>query len=202
MADFIPASDAELSLWLVNFKQKLPTYSTLYAFPPGELEQVTTKGDAIIAAINTVEISKAKLKTDVSNKDALKNDGITHIRKFVNRIKAHGTFTDAHGQDLGILYNASSAKLDELKPVIKAQSFPGYVRISFTKKGLSGVNIYARLEGETKWGFLGRDTNSPYDDHRPLANGQAESREYMAIGLDGDDEVTQQSDIVSVVFGG
>ncbi len=64
------------------------------------------------------------------------------------------------------------------------------------------MNIYARPTGTSQWQYLARDNNSPYDDERPLANGQPEMREYMAIGVVGDEEVGQPSDIISVVFGG
>lgn len=80
---------------------------------------------------------------------------------------------------------------------------PGRVRIDFVKDGLDGVHIYARLKGQTTWAKLALDTYSPYEDNRPLATaGQPEHREYMAIGVLHDEEVTQQSDIVEAVFGG
>jgi hypothetical protein len=78
----------------------------------------------------------------------------------------------------------------------------GYVRLKFTKNGLDRVNIYSRLKGQPGWAFLSRDTNSPYGDHKALGNGAPETREYMCIGVMEDTEVGQQSDIVTVGFGG
>jgi len=63
-------------------------------------------------------------------------------------------------------------------------------------------NIYSRLKGQASWSFLSIDTSSPYDDHKVLANGSPETREYMCIGVMEDTEVGQQSDIVTLVFGG
>ena len=92
---------------------------------------------------------------------------------------------------------------ETVKSNLTGEAFPGYIRLKFTKKGLDGVNIYTRLKGQAPWTFLARDTNSPYDDNRPLTTpGIPETREYMCIGVISDAEVGQQSDIVSTVYGG
>ena len=79
----------------------------------------------------------------------------------------------------------------------------GHVRLKFTKGSSDGVNLYTRLRGQSAWTFLARDTNSPYDDHRPLtAPGVPETREYQAYGVLKDDQIGQPSTIVSVTFGG
>lgn len=46
-------------------------------------------------------------------------------------------------------------------------------------------------------------TGFPFDDDAPLAQaGVAETREYMAMCVTGDEEFGQPSDIVSVLYGG
>ena len=55
------------------------------------------------------------------------------------------------------------------KADITAEVFSGYVRIKFKKGKSGGINLYSRLQGQTAWKFVSRDTNSPYDDHTPLA---------------------------------
>ena len=69
---------------------------------------------------------------------------------------------------------------------------------------LYGVHIYARLVGQTVWTRIALDTSSPYIDGRPLAvAGVPEHREYMLRGCDiNEAEVGQDSDIVSITFGG
>ena len=59
---------------------------------------------------------------------------------------------------------ASSSKAD-----ITGEVFSGYVRIKFKKGKTNGINLYSRIKGQTVWKFVSRDTNSPYDDHTPLA---------------------------------
>ena len=80
---------------------------------------------------------------------------------------------------------------------------PGHVRINFVKKRLHGVSIYTRLKGQTTWTKLAYDSYSPFEDTRPLADENVpEHRQYMAIGVIRDEEVTLQSNIIDVVFGG
>jgi hypothetical protein len=105
------------------------------------------------------------------------------------------------GKDLGIIGTTADMDEETMKPKFSGEAFPGYARLKFTKKGLDGVNIYTRLKGQSNWAFLARDTNSPYDDHRPLSQaGIAETREYMCIGVIADAEVGQQNDILTTVF--
>jgi hypothetical protein len=59
------------------------------------------------------------------------------------------------------------------------------------------------LKGQAEWKFVARDTNSPYDDHTPLAvPGAAEVREYQAFGVLNDEQIGVASDIVVVNFAG
>src|ERR1019366_2266549 len=127
-------------------------------------------------------------------------DDLPVMRNTIRRMKTHDGYTDAIGQDLDII--GSDTALPD-KPTIKAKATMNDVEISFTKKGLDGVNVYGRLKGVATWTFLARDTNSPYNDSRSLATaGVPETREYMCIGVISDAEVGQASDIVTVVFGG
>jgi hypothetical protein len=41
------------------------------------------------------------------------------------------------------------------------------------------------MKGQGNWNFLARDTNSPYDDHKSLANGIPEAKEYIRVGVMG-----------------
>ncbi len=201
--DFIPRNEGQLNIWLTNFKSKLATHGEALGLSPDQIAALEDVCDTLIAKINEVEAAKTALKNTVEAKNSNKSSGLGLIRNGVSKMKTNDNYTEAIGQDMGIIGESSSPDLNNMSPEISAEAFPGYVRIKFTKKGFSGVHIYTRLKGSQTWVFLSRDTNSPYDDHRPLSSpGTPETREYMAIGLDGDDEIGQQSDIVSVVFGG
>lgn len=89
------------------------------------------------------------------------------------------------------------------KPVITVTIEAGKIVIDFAKDGADGLAIYGRLRGTTAWQKLGVDYEAPYYDTRPLAQaGVAEVREFMARGVVGDDEIGQDSDIVSIAFAG
>jgi hypothetical protein len=203
MADYIPQNEGQLVIWLANYQTKLATYGAALGLTPAEITALSTACTNLVTLINAVEAAKTALKNAVEAKDAGKDTGLGLIRSENKRMKTNAGYTDAIGEDMGVKGSTEDMDKEAAKPKLTGDAFPGYVRLKFTKKGLDGVNIYARLKGQTGWNFLARDTNSPYDDNRPLAAPAVpETREYMCIGVISDTEVGQASDIVSVVFGG
>jgi hypothetical protein len=80
----------------------------------------------------------------------------------------------------------------------------GHVRITGRKNYAQTVNIYWRRKGVTTWKLLvAKRKTFPFYDQTPLATpGTPETREYLARGVIGDNEVGIPSDIVPVLFGG
>ncbi len=198
--DYLPNADGELAVWFSNFQNKIPTYGPTLGLAAGDITDLTNLcsngGDIIF----TTESKRNEAKTAVAEKVAFKKEQLPILRNAIQRLKTHADYTDAIGQDLGIIGGDSEIPA---KPGLKAKARVNDVELSFTKKGLDGVNVYARLKGAAQWTFLARDTHSPYNDSRPLTNaGVPETREYMCIGVIADEEVGEESDIVSVVFGG
>lgn len=77
------------------------------------------------------------------------------------------------------------------------------MRIDWKKKGAQGVKVYGRKQGEPAWTQLGLDYFPPYFDTRPLTQPNVpEVREYKARGMMNDEDIGQDSDIVSVTFAG
>ena len=85
----------------------------------------------------------------------------------------------------------------------------GVVELDFDKSISDGVNIYAKRDGDADFVFLARDTapalpksdegGSPYIDNRPLLVAtKPELREYKAVFVVGDIEVSQFSDEITV----
>ena len=69
----------------------------------------------------------------------------------------------------------------------------------FNLANSEGVNIYSRRDGDGDFKFLARDTVPPYVDNRPLlAAGKPELREYKAVFVVADKEVSQFSDELTV----
>ena len=200
--DYIPRSEPQLAIWSSNFSKKIPNYGKTHGLTDEEIKLAETLCNETSARIAEIEQKKTELQQIIALKDDLKNETLATIRGFVARIKAHTAYTDGAGHDLGIIGTPATTVSKDSKTVLKAEVLPGRVRLSFVKKNFSGVNIYTRPIGTIQWQYLARDNNSPYDDERPLANGLPEKREYMAIGVVGDEEVGQPSDIISVVYGG
>jgi hypothetical protein len=201
--DYFPDREAEQSNWAINFKTKLPLYAASLGIDPATEATLIANCDSITNQINNVEVAKNTLKNVIAQKNTVKGDAVKLLRKEIARAKTAQNYTAAIGDDLGIIGSEVANDYSTFKPTINGESFPGYVRLSFLKEGTDGVNIYTRLKGFANFTFLARDTFSPYDDTRPLSTaGQAETREYMAIAVIDDEQVGQQSDIVTVVFGG
>lgn len=204
MADYLPKSEGELFVWLTNYNAKIPTQGLVVGLVAADITDQTNANGNLMEGITDVEQGKAELKNRVAAKDAAKLSALASLREQVRRIKTHPAYTEAIGQDLGIIGSEEEQDMENSHPEItNCAAYPGYVRNKFKKNGFDAVNMYTRIKGTATWIFLARDTNSPYDDHRPLTTPNVpETREYMCIGLVGDIETGLQSDIVSVVFGG
>ena len=76
----------------------------------------------------------------------------------------------------------------------------GVVEIDFNLANSDGVNIYSRRDGDADFKFLARDTVLPLrSDNRPmLVAGKPELREYKAVFVVADKEVSQFSDEITV----
>lgn len=117
--------------------------------------------------------------------------------------KISENYTPEIGRSLGIIGDDPTIDYRTYVPKIKADLRPGYVRIDFKKNGLNGMNIYGRLSGDSLWTKLAYNSFTPFLDTRPLkVPGIPECREYMAIGVMRDEEVTEESDVIKAVFGG
>ena len=117
-------------------------------------------------------------------------------------MKSTVAYTEAIGEDLGIVGDENDFDPLTFKTKLKAIEYTDHVEIQFVKSKTDGINIYSRLKGAVNWTFLAYDTSSPYIDNRPLAvPNVAETREYMGIGVIADAQLPLQSDILTVVFG-
>ena len=198
--NYLPTADPHLIVWLTNFQTKISTYGPGLGLAAGDIIDLTNLCGGAIELIENVEIKRNEAQNAVTAKETFKKDQMPVLRNAIRRLKTSADYTDAIGQELGVI-GTDSALPD--KPGLKAKARVNDVELSFTKKGLDGVNVYARPKGTSPWTFLSRDTNSPYNDARPLANAAIpETREYMCIGVVADEEVGTPSDIVSAVFGG
>lgn len=200
---YLPPREAELFVWLTNFKIKIAVHGSTLGLSASQIKDLQDYCDAIIAEIKLTNQKKQEVKKQTAKKNAVKKENIKKITSEVARAKTHKSYKSAIGQDLGVIGSDEVFDADEFVPKIQAEVFPGYVRIEWIKDQIQGINIYTRRKGDTKWRFLARDTRSPYIDNEGLeVQDTPETREYMAIAVIDDEEIGKQSDIVSVVFGG
>ena len=204
MADYVPTTDGDLRPWLTNLKTNVPDLVTQLEITPARLTKVTGWCDSLLTAMDGADQAKTAWLTASQAKQTQMNTSLAGLRGEIAKWKVADGMTDAIATELQIVGGGGTPFNPETyQAQITVQAFSGYVRIKFTKSGADGINLYSRLKGQTVWKFVSRDTNSPYDDHTPLAvAGQSEVREYQAFGIWGDDQIGIPSDIASVTFAG
>ena len=204
MPDYIPPADDAKIIWLTNLKTKIAGYATALNITSGRVTQIIAWCNDLIAAINAAAQAKRDWLSSSAAQATQEHTSLAGIRGEVALWKPQPGMDAATEADLKIVGTSTPFNPDTYKGnITSAEAFSGYVRLKFQKGGVGSVNIYSRKRGETAWQFLSRDTNSPYDDHHPLAvAGVPEVREYIAFGVVNDVQIGQPSDIKSVTFGG
>lgn len=201
--DYIPKKDSEKVIWNNNLRTRLEAEGAELGLSAEEIADAQKECDANSNAILANDKAQTAAKTAKATKDTQLRKGEKILREGIRRVKADKNYTQAIGKSWGIIGEDPTVDFATYHPKIKATVMPGLVRIDFIKDKLSGVNIYSRLSGEQTWVKLAYDSYTPYNDSRPLANaGVPEHREYMAIGVIRDEQVTQQSSIIEAIFGG
>ena len=201
--DYIPNKEAEKRDWLNNLKTEITTNGATLGFTPTEIADIVALSTSSIGLIDAHSTAQTAAKAAKAAKDTGVFSNDKKLRAYIKRGKTNSNYTTKLGQQLRIIGEDPIIDYSTYKPTIKATVMPGRVQIDFIKDGLTGVNVYTRLKGETVWVKLAYDSFSPYEDNRRLSDARTpEHREYMAIGVLHDEEITQQSDIIEAVFGG
>lgn len=200
---FIPNTLSLLSLWLKQLKDTIPTYAAELGLDAAQVTALQTSCDAIIGKIDDAVAAGSAAKSARSDRDITIKTEIAVIAKAIGDFKRVDGYTEAIGQDLGVIGEADIFDPESYKPVLKGKAFPGYIEFSYKKLGVDGLNFYSRLKGTADWTFIGFDIESPFHDTRALAEpNKPETREFSAQGVLNDVEIGQRSDIVEVTFGG
>lgn len=202
--DYLPKRESDKNVWYANLDNQIAIVGPTVGLTAAEITEIQTVCKNNINAIANNEAAQTAAKAASAAKNTQLSTGNKTLRASIKKIKSSKAYTVSIGKTLQVIGEDDGAiDPSSYKPKISLIVLPGRVRIEFIKDDLDGVNIYSRLKGEIVWVKLALDTYSPYDDTRPLAKpGQPEHREYMAIGVIKDVEVTLQSDIIEAVFGG
>ncbi|MCX6898213.1 MAG: hypothetical protein NT105_05885 [Verrucomicrobia bacterium] len=195
---YYPSRIANQILWLGNFRNKLPGYETVLGLPSAHVdacvascnytiyalgEWLTAVRDFGPAATEAVDLLLAGSGPDAvvlpvftvptlpTGVASVPPGALNRLFDLVAIIKAAPGYTEAIGQDLGIVGPASNEFVDQAMPAFKLQIVPGpvcqAVKIVFKKFGHEGVWIECQ-RGNGEWQFVAVDSESPYLDERPL----------------------------------
>ena len=195
---FIPGRDSELDTFEENFRAKLSVHSAALGIDPEEAAAITSliniHKTAFANMVDKRHASKAAKEENKAKKKIL----LSELRRISRQIKALKGYTEAIGDDLGIIGPQTVASdSGEKKPQITAKTSGHLVILKYKKNGSNGIRIYCKRGNETDYSFLALSTVSPFTDDRPnLQTAVPEKREYYCYFFDGSTETGRQSDIV------
>jgi hypothetical protein len=222
---YLPSSDADRAVWLNNFAAKIGTYATSVGITAAEVTSITNDKAFFQYVVNMVDAYKQTLNNLTSYKNMLKHavgqqhigaiptapalgaapaavtEGVfDRISKFVQRIKASINYTEAIGEDLGIIAPDSVIDPTTLQPVLKVKLDAGRPHIKSSKGVADAIDLYVDRKDGAGFILLGRLLKADYIDtaNLPSATPLAEW-DYKARYVIGNDPVGLMSAVESIV---
>jgi len=195
--NFIPASDQDFHAWFEHLTNSLSTTTCATSADIAAMQAAHADFSSHTSnATNTASLAKQA----TSNKTESRQRAEDLIRAVTKRIKAHVDYNAGLGAQLGIIGPRHQQDLANARPILKGIDLTdGQVSLSFTKYQSDGINIYCKREGDLDWILVGRATQSPYIDTRPLLQvGTPELRHYSAVHMLKDHEIGHYSDEVII----
>ncbi|MBL7766714.1 MAG: hypothetical protein JNJ58_11500 [Chitinophagaceae bacterium] len=226
--DFIKKSDNAFSLQLKNFSDKLADHQTLLGLLPDDLADAKKASDSFRFAQDMQLAHAERSKNWTSYKDLLRtadshsaavNEAPVSLvvptpppslstsieawfRQIVKRIKGSKNYTEAIGDDLGILRIPFTINLEDAKPSISVNLIAGQPQILWTKKGFDGIEIF-KDKGDGQWELLKYDTRPHHLDTSQLPPvGETAIWKYKCIYRYQDERVGEWSNVLSVIVTG
>ncbi len=119
------------------------------------------------------------------------------------RIKKHPAYTEAMGQDLGIIGAEQTIDYTSLKPVLQITLQAGHPVLGWRKQGMDSLELWVdRGDGKGSV-FLAIDTVPDYTDTAALpAAGASAVWKYKGIYRESDEQVGQWSVVISTTVAG
>ena len=200
--DFIPDSAQGLVNWTTNALTEIDAIATRIAWPPAAVTGLKARLTIVKTAAQDVLDKQNDLDAATGQLADKKDTELPEIRRDINNLKTTRGFNDGDARTLQVTGGSAVFDPDTYKPPLTAESASGRVTLTGKKNGADGLNLYSRKKGETTWKLIaGKRSKFPFDDTSPPAvPGQPEEREYRAVGVLGDDEIGEPSDIVSAIF--
>jgi hypothetical protein len=217
---FLPADEPGKLKWLNNFAAKLPTYAASVGVTAAEATQTTADAAYFTFVVGAHNQHTKTTRDWTAYKTALRSGtalgampttpalgvpppavpaGIfSRVSAIAARIKKHPAYTEAIGQDLGIIGAEQVVDPTTVKPVLELTLQAGHPNVGWSKSGMDGIEIWVDRDTGT-FAFLTIDTVPDYLDTAALpAAGASAVWKYKAIYRLNDEQVGQWSDVATI----
>ncbi|MFI5217844.1 MAG: hypothetical protein ACHQNT_00030 [Bacteroidia bacterium] len=223
---YFPKSNKKRLAWLKNFSDKIGTYASVLMILPTEAQEVKDYYTMLKHAMDTIEMVRSFSKSMTAFRKELMfglpggnasdvpvltlpaapaavPSGIFGIISgMVQRMKGSIHYTEAIGEDLGIIGADFVKDFAALKAVLKIKPDLGRPEISYNKYNTHGMNLYVNRDDGNGMKFLKRLTRTTFIDKYKLPEEKRIALwKYIGIYVVDDIEVGIASDEVSVVVG-
>lgn len=225
IVSYIPSGDADRGIWLGNFNTKLPTYASLLGITAAEVtavqkdtamfQYILSMGEAYKQMVNNITAYKNLLKHAVGQQHlgaiptapvlptapATVPEGcFDRVSKLVKRMKASVNYTDAIGQDLGIVAPTQTIDLATIQPDLSVKLDAGRPHIKCNKSYADAIDLYVDRKDGAGFVLVGRLLKLDYIDTVSLpANTLLAEWDYKAMYVIGNDNVGLMSPVVGVI---
>ena len=223
---YIPHSDSDRSVWLNNFTTKINTYATLVGITPAEVTAVQKDTAMYTYIVNMVEVYKQTLNNITSYKNLLRHavgqqhlgaiptvpalgtapatvsEGVfDRISRLVKRIKASTSYTEAMGNDLGIIAPVQTFDVTTLQPELKITLDGDRPHIKCAKGYSDAIDLYVDRKDGSGFVLIGRLTKPDYIDIVDLpANVLLTEWDYKARYVIDNNVVGTMSAVTSIIL--
>ena len=198
--DYLPRRQADLDAWIDNFIKVFPAIAQQLGFTDTEIADLVALLQCHRDTFSAMNSKKQEASAAVAAHESVSKTTDSNLRKAVQRMKTHGTYTEEMGKTMNVIGSVDTTKLaTQQMPELHLTINGGKIIIKFKKQGYQGIKIYCKRGSETEFTFLAIDTSSPYEDNRiNLLPGQTEKREYLAYFIDNDEQTGLASAIYSI----
>jgi len=194
--DYVPAQNAKKSPWATTLKGAIATDGATVGLSPADITEVQAAADDIVDGVNEIDAATAVKESAVDAATVKINSAVKTIRKQMKRAKTHPAYTNAIGQNLGIVGDEQVIDVATSQPELKLSKDPSGTRIDFDLKGyFDAVHVYRKTDTDADFVYLATDTSSPYIDTTPGLKGAVN---YRSVYVLNDKEVGLVSAISSL----
>ena len=218
---FMPADDGGKRTFLNTFAAELPLHSAAVGVTAAEVTQTTADAAFFGYLVDSRNAYDAKTQEWTAYKNTARDGGtlgtlpaapvlttptpavvpsgiFVRISSLAARIKKHPAYTDAIGQDLGIVGADQTIDPTTMKPVLDLSLQAGHPNVGWTKSGMDSIEIWAD-RGTGTFVFMTIDTSpNSLDTFALPAPGASAVWKYKAIYRLNDEQVGSWSDVATI----